>query len=365
MIKKPILGIMVCKMKRKLFNEQSYYRLLQKFGEKKNLFVIVFYPTQIDWAKNQVRGFRYNFSLKKWESGLFPLPNYIFDRCFYTSSELYRQYKPYVEKLKKQQQIEFLGIGLKGKWQVHQILSQDPELKQYLLKTAPFNIKVLSKWINIHPVIIKPTGGSHGVGVIRIANNNKLFVVTGRGAKNELISTKFKDLNTLIKWVRAFVKGKRYLIQQYADLTTANKEPFDIRVLVQKNNLGNWETTGMAARVGKRLTLTSNLHGGGGVQTVESILTQEFGIKKTEQLLEQISMLAKKVPTYIESSHGKLFEVGLDIGIDRQGNVWIIEVNSKPGRQVFSLLRDNERRKKALLQPVFYTLYLTQRQRTL
>ncbi|WP_374701241.1 YheC/YheD family protein [Thalassobacillus sp. C254] len=35
----------------------------------------------------------------------------------------------------------------------------------------------------------------------------------------------------------------------------------------------------------------------------------------------------------IEESYGRFGEMGIDIGIDQGGNLWIIECNAKPGKK--------------------------------
>lgn len=39
--------------------------------------------------------------------------------------------------------------------------------------------------------------------------------------------------------------------------------------------------------------------------------------------------------TLEEQIDGTLGELGLDIGVDRNGRVWLFEVNAKPGRHIF------------------------------
>lgn len=353
-----ILGIMVCHVRDHLFNEKNYYRFLQKLGNKYNLLVYVFYPNNLDWARKQVKGFNYNTSLKKWELKWFPMPDYVYDRCFYTSKQAYAKYKPYVTKIRQAEKIKFLGIGLKGKWEVHQILSGEKNLSQHLLPTAKFSTETFRQWIENFPIVIKPLGGSHGIGVVKISKENEQYKIIGRNFANKSISAAFHQQGSLLKWVEKFIQRKNYLIQQYADLTTSSNQPYDIRILIQKNQQGEWEITGMAARLGHSSSITSNLHGGGGAKPVEVLLEKEFGELKTAELISQLKKLAKNVPPVIEAAHGRLFEIGLDIGIDRKGNLWIIEANSKPGRQVFTLLKDTDKRRKALSQPIFYTLYL-------
>lgn len=357
----PTLGIMTCR-KNNLFSEKEYFKLLQKFGDKNKIKTFVFYPDFIDINKKKVTGYRYDFQKKEWKLSLFPFPNFIYDRCFYNSKLHYKTYKPYVNFLKKQRRINFLGIGLKGKWEVHQILSSDTFCKDYVPKTEKFtNTEQLIKWLNISPVILKPSGGSHGKGIVKITYVNKKFEVIGRNCYNNKIHHHFKNFIVFNKWILTFTKNRHYLLQEYLNLTTSKNIPFDIRILIQKNYQGNWEITGSAARVGESSNITSNLHGGGKVESTSSLLIKEFGESSALNIEEKITKLGDTIPALIEAHHGNLFELGLDIGIDKQGKIWIIEVNSKPGRRIFTLLKDKNKNFKSITQPILYTKYLTKK----
>lgn len=356
---KTILGIMVCAVNNRLFYEKGFYKYLQILGKKKNILVYVFYPDSISWDKAIVNGYHFNFTKQKWENKQFPLPNFIYDRCFYVSVKTYLKYKPFVEKIKQNKKISLLGHGLKGKWEVYEILSKNPLYMKYLPKTEKFKShNQLLKWLSISPIILKPIGGSHGAGVIKVAQENNNYVITGRNYYNRKITFIFQDKQKFIKWINQFIGRKRFIIQQYLDLFTSYKQPFDVRVLVQKDQNGNWDITGMSVRLGDKDNITSNLHGGGKVEQLLSLLEREFDQNKANIINDEINKLVLAIPSFLENNHGNLFELGIDIGIDRQGRVWIIEVNSKPGRKVFSLLKDKEKTIKALSSPILYTEYL-------
>lgn len=359
-MKKKYFGIMVCKVRNQLFYEKEFYRFLQNFGAEKDFIVYVFFPEDIDWENRIIKGYQYDISLGYWIANHFPVPLFIYDRCFYTTGYMFRKYRPFIEKLQNDKRTIFLGHGLKGKWDVYNILFTSPKYKKFLPKTLPYKgLKQLEAFLDHQPIILKPIGGSHGSGVIKVIKEGNDYEVLGRDFHNQKIHYYFNNKAQLFEWIHQFTIGKRYIIQQYLKLTTFDDRPYDIRVLVQKNENGKWETTGMAARVGEPSNITSNLHGGGMVQLPSTILHEQFGTEKAKGILEKIEFLANQVPPFIEANHGKLFEVGLDLGVDTSGNVWIIEVNSKPGRKVFELLNDKEKQFKAYSQPILYARYLS------
>jgi hypothetical protein len=203
-------------------------------------------------------------------------------------------------------------------------------------------------------ICMKPNGGSHGIGVVSIEPLEDGYVIRGRTKTNYPFEKQIQTQHQLVAWVQTFIQKTKYLIQPYLSLHTAENLPFDLRILVQKNGKQQWETTGKAIRIGKEKSITSNLHGGGDAKKLEPFLEDNFDREQIEEIKQQIGKIATIVPFHIESQHGKLVELGLDVGIDRHAHVWIIEVNSKPGRSVFLRTGEIETRKRSMELPVQY-----------
>ncbi|MGI6185087.1 MAG: YheC/YheD family protein, partial [Brevibacillus sp.] len=242
------------------FQEKSYYKKLTLIGRKAGIHVFVFSPRQVDFESRTVAGFEYRNGA--WRSGIFPLPDVIYDRCFVGPS--YRHYKPFVKKLQNDPQITFLGHGLSGKWQVHQMLSKSPELAAWIPPTEILTIAALREMLVTYgAAVIKPSAGTHGAGVVRIVPTLNGFEIVGRDRKNEPFSRTIRTAQGLKSFIASFTAGRTFLVQPYLSLHAPDGTPFDVRVLVQKNGLGTWEITGKAVRLGDKRSITSNLHGGG------------------------------------------------------------------------------------------------------
>lgn len=118
----------------------------------------------------------------------------------------------------------------------------------------------------------------------------------------------------------------------------------------------------MAVRRGKLGSLTSNLHGGGRAEAVQPFLESEFGSRTMKRLIGTIETLSYQIPALLEEHHGRLAELGIDFGIDQCGNVWVLEVNSKPGRSVFQQMHDEQASLQSVRNPIMYARYLLLRQ---
>ncbi|MGA8944104.1 MAG: YheC/YheD family protein, partial [Thermoactinomyces sp.] len=332
-VNKNTLGIMVCyeNIKRSPpFREAGFFAQLAAEGKKWGLDVCVFNPVKINWKTRTVPAWQY--TQNNWRKTIVPLPALVYDRCYYITASHYMKMKPFVSKIINDPQIRLLGKALGGKYQTYMILKEHPELQSYLPETKrlvfgndiwPF----LRKYTNI---LLKPNGGSHGRGVVAISQMPSYFLLKGRTKLNVPFSARIHSSAELLRWVEQTIKHTRYIMQPFLSLCTPDHRPFDVRILVQKNYRKEWETTGLAIRAGKPNSITSNLHGGGQALSFNDFLHQHYSLSETEKITSTIRYLSETIPPFIESRHGPLVELGLDLGIDRQGNIWILEVNSKP-----------------------------------
>lgn len=337
------------------FAEKGYYQKLTEIGRRLGIRVFVFSPRNVDFARRRVMGYVYRQG--RWHKKLFPLPAVVYDRCFINAS--YRHYKPYIDRLQNDPQITFMGRGLYGKWQVYEILRHSPKMASHLPETLPFTMQAFLTLLKRDgSTILKPAAGTHGTGVIRIGSHGQRYSIVGRNLQNQSFCKHVATLHDVKRFVKRFTAGRKFLVQTYLHLYTPDGDPYDVRVLVQKDGSGKWVTTGKAVRIGNKENITSNLHGGGRAVSWSTFLSRYFTEEKRDLIESQIDEIVRHLPPFLEQHHGRLTELGIDVGIDLDGKVWIIEVNSKPGRSVFRLTNDRTARLRSITLPVQYAHYL-------
>lgn len=359
---KNMLGIMVCYgnvKKYPPFGEYTFFKQLALEGKKWGLEICIFNPSKINWKTRTVPAWQYKN--QHWQSKTVPVPLLVYDRCYYVNTRHYMKYKPHVLKIIHDPKIRLLGRALGGKYQTYLILQEHPEIRTFLPETKRLtNAQDLFSFLRKHiNVLIKPNGGSHGRGVVAIEQKNPpSFLLRGRTRLNQPFAIQFKTPHQLSHWVEQTIKHTRYILQPLLSLNTPDGRPFDVRILVQKNGQKKWETTGLAIRTGQPNSITSNLHGGGQALSFQPFLRQHYSPHEAAKISSIINYLSEIVPPFIESHHGPLVELGIDLGIDENRNVWIIEVNSKPGRSVFLKTGELEVRRRAIQFPIQYAYAL-------
>lgn len=357
-----VMGIMVAESMDPIpFAESGFCRKLCLIGNRRGITVYAFCPSSLRAGGTVISGYSYHAG--DWHQKLFPPPDIIYDRFFTQDRRQQQRKRRVMSQLSETHPFVYLTRGLSGKWQVYQALSKFPEIAPYLPETMLYkNLNQLADWLDVHggEAFLKPQNGTHGKRTlyVRTSEIQGGMSMVGRDSRNEVIRRHFYTRREGLEWIDKFTGDRPYLLQPYLKLTNSQGEPFDVRVLMQKNDTGAWELTGMAARVGPKHALTSNLHGGGTAHKALPFLSMELGEITARQCLLQIRKLAMKIPESLESHFGRLAELGIDFGVDRQGSVWVLEVNSKPGRSSFFRIGDHRSARKSVENPVGYARYL-------
>jgi hypothetical protein len=346
------------------FSEQHYCRRLSQASTKYGISVVVLCPQSIQ-THHQISG--YIFRQGGWKKAIVPLPDIIYDRCFHKQKGDTRAISKMLTSSSIHKPSILWARGLPGKWQVYNQLKMDPTLFPHLPLTSYYSgsESLIENLITYQgQVFLKPQAGSQGKRTLHIQTSqcSKRFIIKGRDHHNkefiQILDTETEGLT----WVHQFICHRPYIIQPYLHLLNKQGHPFDIRVLMQKDGEGRWMLTGMAVRTGQHGGITSNLHGGGTATSVLPFLTQEFGTAPAEQMMTVLHKLSSSIPPILESYFGRLGELGIDYGIDKEGKVWILEANSKPGRTSFDHIGNPTIAILANENPLRYARYLLLRQ---
>jgi glutathione synthase/RimK-type ligase-like ATP-grasp enzyme len=317
-----------------------------------------FLPSKIHPHTLKVTGRRFDFGQQLWIDCEFPIPTLLYDRCFYGDDEHSKQSIPIVSWLKSREDITFLGYGLPNKLDLYHALKTSV-LSPYMPQSQAITDVpiVLDELKRRKKLIIKPINGSQGYGIYYLKKNNKTYHVKTEKNK-KIISRIFPNEFKLSEWLKTLIQQRKYLLQPYLDLVNTELQPFDIRILLQKNELGQWVERGKGIRTGNTGGILSNLSAGGSVVDFTE-WSANLSSSKLEYICNELSFILTNLPVLLEKEFLPLFELGIDIGIAKNGAIWILDVNSKPGRKV--LLKTNAELKNTLsLAPLLYGKFLSE-----
>ncbi|AKG34066.1 YheC/YheD family endospore coat-associated protein [Paenibacillus durus] len=358
----PVLGILTLYLNNaKQLEEKSVYSKMITQGKRIGLDVFVFTPMDVDSGKQRINAMVFDPGTGRWSRKWRTFPDMIYDRCRIQRSERFQQLLRFRSRYSH---LTFLNRPLRNKWTIHQTFSQKGRFRPHMPVTLLYHSSSdLHQMLKASPVIyIKPINGTGGRGILRIERLKEargMFDIQGRRQNRRIIPPRKVSLPRLESIVRQWCIGGRFLIQQGIPLRLPNGRFHDYRMLVQKNSEGNWELTGIAGRVGAAKSVTSNLHGGGHAVKAETLLKEWLGSsEKAAKTLQTAEQLGLDAASFLEDSFGTLCELALDLAIDREGRVFVLEVNPKPAREVFSRAGERDTYHKALQQPLEYALWV-------
>ncbi|HJV17825.1 MAG TPA: YheC/YheD family protein, partial [Bacillales bacterium] len=175
--------------------------------------------------------------------------------------------------------------------------------------------------------------GSQGKNIIKLGKEmdqyvfqSTLNVISDKIIKKLSLDEIFHQLNLLLR-------NKIYIIQQGIPLATHEAKTIDFRVLCHTNQNHLWDVTSIVARISGESQFVSNIAQGGKTTNALTTLRLLFDKKKAKEIILQMKKLSIEAAEFISShSEGIIGELGIDIGVDQSGKVWLIEINSKPSK---------------------------------
>lgn len=336
-LEQPTLGFLVVNK----HHENGYATEIAKRSAQFNIQFVRFEPTSIEPSTLMINGEKFDQHTQNWKSEVFPIPSYIYDRCFYHQKQSIHKCKPIVEWLKKNPQTTFLGFGLPDKWKIYQSLQSDPIISSYLPHTELVREpnQILHRLKVDTTCLLKPINGSRGNGIIAVKHHTKAITITYHKGTDKK-SKDFQSVKEFAGWCEKLLKQQTYLLQPLLPLLDNREYPFDIRLFLQKNKHGKWNLVGKGVRKGYYGSFLSNLNSGGDALTY-SDWSSTLSAKQKVLLEDELRTIIARLPTLLEEKVTRLFEIGVDIGYAKDGSVWILDINSKPGRKTLTETNPN------------------------
>ncbi|WP_174730546.1 YheC/YheD family protein [Mesobacillus harenae] len=320
----------------------------------------VFGEEHIDWENGLIQAYVHLHT--GWQQIPLPFPNVIYDRLPNRRSERKTELSKIKTRLQEDYLIPWYNPGFFSKLDVFERLEQDPMVSSLLPETHLFSsfTEIERMLADYGHVFIKPNHGSLGIGVHQILYNkhDESYYCRFKGEDDLNKLTRFKSLEGLMKYVFKKRKLSNMLVQQGIHLIRINKSSVDFRVHTNRDENGNWKVTAIAAKVAGPGSVTTHINSGGVIKTINELFESESDQKYYEAELTYAALnLSKSLEA---TTQGIIGEIGFDLGIDKDGKVWLFEANSKPGRSIFThpQLRDFDLLTRKL--PIAFGIYLSE-----
>ncbi|MFD0588373.1 YheC/YheD family protein [Paenibacillus sp. GCM10027627] len=317
-------------------SRSGFIKQVIRTGDRK-AYMFGFTPTDINWQQETVNGYFLN-AQGAWYRKVVPLPDVVYNRLPNRKAET----SPFISSVRERfvkKHIPLFNWSFLNKADVYKLLDNDPEALAHLPESVPNPSPAkIKEMLEKHKfVYFKPGGGSLGIGIYRLTHHPSrgYFVRYRKGNQNVLV--RYSNFQNMMRMLQARHGSRlsQYVIQQGIRLVEIDKCQLDFRFHMHKNGSNQWIAAGIGAKKAGKGSVTTHVKSGGSLMTPEQALSRTFG-SEAGAILEKAKRVAVKLSEAIERNYPhRLGELGLDIGIDTSGDIWMFEANAKPGRSIF------------------------------
>jgi glutathione synthase/RimK-type ligase-like ATP-grasp enzyme len=253
-------------------------------------------------------------------------------------------------------------------------LVRNKQLRKYVPETKVMSAAVLRNMLAKYQMVyVKPNIGTFGNGVIRVeqlvknessaakepsgssiptnpsnsaettdpTNSNVSKDTHAYQFQSGLTRRSFSGFDPMYAQLSKLTRGRRYLAQQGIHLLRYHGRRFDLRVMVQQNAEGVWETTGIIGRVAAPKKIVTNYHNGGKLVPVEKLLASHAPSGSSRRNhIAKLSALGELIARQLQSVYPGLKEIGVDVALDSRLHPWVLEANTSPDPYIFRKLAD-------------------------
>lgn len=217
------------------------------------------------------------------------------------------------------------GRQLASKWAKTEALLSQPGLAGHIPPTSRYSVIQLRQMLAAHGmVVLKPVVGSGGIGLIKVMRSSLGYAYVYKHQ-----TRRFATFDALTNALRGWTSKKSYLIQKGIWLAEVKGRPIDYRVKYVKTRTG-WEYRALVGRIARRGLFVTNLSQGGEMVLAGEGIRASLGpsyVKEKKRKMRELTVIATRA---LEQRFPGVSQLGFDYGIDRQGKIWIFEVNTRP-----------------------------------
>ncbi|MBI0390572.1 MULTISPECIES: YheC/YheD family protein [unclassified Thermoactinomyces] len=352
----PFVAILTSNNKKPFGGNHQNFADLIRTGREMGVTVFVLTPQGIG-NHSTVNGYLLDpHSVKpRWKAARLPFPNVVYNRIPNRMIEKTPEVRQTIRQLQQMPGVYLFNPGFFDKWTLYQQLAASPDLHRLLPETVRLHhMEQLESMAAKHPVLyFKPVEGKAGIKMMRLDKKKQHYELSYQTTR-EKKKYRVRTLKEVWDLYNRLKQKTAYILQQGIPLATFHGHPFDIRILLQKNGTGRWGLSGMGVRVAGERAISTHVPMGGHIEKIDTVLQSVFD-SETDRIKERIEQVGIRTARWIENQQNALLgEMSMDLGIEKDGSLWIFEANSKPMK-----FDEPNIRRRSLRRLIEYSLYLS------
>ena len=344
-----LMGLKTKSIKKGMLRQMlNYTKVYSKLGG----LLFVFCEEGIDYKSRLIEGYFYSPDRRPesrpWEKALLPFPDSIFQRIILPDET--------IKKLKKLTDNRMFNSRYFNKWKFWELVSRYDDIREHI----PYTKRVVSfddikYMLTQHKCIyLKPINGTLARGLVRVLYDNGSYLIKAKDSRED---SEVHSEDELFKELSYIVENKNYIAQQALYPVMLNDRPIDFRVIMQKDDSLNWQCTGIVAFIGMHGGICSNW---GFVTTFDDALIDALNFSRHESytMKQEVIGICRKICTVLDSTGENYGDLGFDVLIDVDLNVWVLEANKKHYHSVPLWIKDRQTFYAVKANPIKYAAAL-------
>ncbi|WP_238403191.1 YheC/YheD family protein [Paenibacillus mesophilus] len=359
---RPLLGILTMDDPEELFrgNRNNFIDLI-KTGSEMGVSVCVVTVKDLKPKHKKMIGYMYDPVAKQFTQQIIGIPHVLYNRIPLREDEALPEVQHTLQAIMKHSQVRLFNPTFFNKWSLFEWLNKAKTTAKYIPATRRMTASTeLEGLLKLHSsVYMKPISGKAGKGIMKVErvfgrlDRRTEYALSIQETKGSVVY-KYPKFSLLWAKVKEEIGHEDYIAQQGVTIVKYKKRQFDLRLLVQKTYKGEWDVTGIGARLAGKLSITTHVPRGGSIDDPEKLLAAGFGTEGAKRIMQRARRAALAIARQVEKKSGYMLgEMSMDMGVDIHGGIWFFEANSKPMK-----FDEPHIRKKSLERIVQYSLYL-------
>ncbi|WP_426446072.1 YheC/YheD family protein [Paenibacillus sp. S-38] len=337
-----LLGIMVESDRRRKSVLQRYVKHLPP-----RMTLVGFTPSSIDWNKARIRGLLLKNG--RWVEGELPFPNVVYNRCYRLDITTVQRMNHVLGTRWFNQANGF------NKLEIHECLTR--WLSPHLPPAWGYDKDAVPGLLNEHKLLyLKPCTGNLGRGVYRVErkDSGEIHIADHHTLPRVIVNSEA----SLQDNIEDLIGSTPYLIQQGVHVRKIQNRHFDIRILAQKNREGQWSVTAAVSRLAYSGCFNTSICEK--VIPSTAALRHLYSPTEVKRMMKSLYDMSLRAAEIVETDTGNhLCEASVDFALDTQGHPWVIEMNGKPDKGMYSGV--SRHCKAVYTKPLQYAGYLGRR----
>ncbi|MFC6334729.1 YheC/YheD family protein [Paenibacillus septentrionalis] len=204
-------------------------------------------------------------------------------------------------------------------------LLSHPEISSHIPPSKSFGYENLKQMLGTHhKVFVKPIVGTGGFGVIQVKKQANGYAFQIRSSVYQ-----YQSFDAMFQQLKKKMRNRSHMIQKGIDLLTIDGCPVDYRVKYVYE-YGRWRYRAIVGRKAKRGLAVTNLTQGGKLMKGAAAIAATLGSTAVQSKKAEMRRLTERCTAILTRKYPGLTHLGYDYGIDKNGKIWLFEVNTNP-----------------------------------